>query len=96
MKKVKSYPSTFLRILAECIRIKYRADEEGIVVMNQKSGDFGSYSLPRLSVNGIDQGREPQAQAQRKLAIDERRESGVVDFSTSNARTKGKVKFKLK
>ena len=97
MKKVKSYPSTFLRILAECIRIKYRADEEGIVVMNQKSGDFGSYSLPRLSVNGIDQGREPQAQAQRDLlTIDERRESGVVDFSTSNARTKGKVKFKLK
>ena len=24
MKKVKSYPTTFLRILAECIRIKYR------------------------------------------------------------------------
>ena len=28
MKKVKSYPSTFLRILAECIRIKYRSREK--------------------------------------------------------------------
>ena len=26
--------------IAECIRIKYRAREEGIEVMNQKSGDF--------------------------------------------------------
>ena len=97
MKKVKSYPSTFLRILAECIRIKYRADEEGVVVMNQKSGDFGSYSLPRLSLNGFDQERGPQAQAQRNLqTVDERRGSQMEDSSIMNARTMGKVKFKLK
>ena len=97
MKKVKSYPSTFLWILAECIRIKYRADEEGVVVMNQKSGDFGSYSLPRLSLNGFDQERGPQAQAQRNLqTVDERRGSQMEDSSIMNARTMGKVKFKLK
>ena len=87
MKKVKSYPSTFLRILAECIRIKYRADEKGVVVMNQKPGDFGSYSLPRLSLNGFDQEREPQTQAQRNLqTVDERRESRMADSSIINAR----------
>ena len=40
MKKVKSYPSSFLRILAECIRIKYRSEEKGIMVMNQKIWGF--------------------------------------------------------
>ena len=55
--------------------------------MNQKSGEFGSYSLPRLSLNGFDQEREPQAQAQRNLqTVDERRESRMADSSIINAR----------
>ena len=80
MKKIKSYPSSFLRILAECIRIKYRSEEKGIMVMNQKSGDFGQYSLPRLSVYNYDPTR------------DEGSESRKVDNSILNARRKGKIK----
>ena len=81
MKKVKSYPSSFLRILAECIRIKYRSEEKGIEVMNQKSGDFGQYSLLRLSIYNIDPTR------------DEGRKSRMVDNSVFNARRKGKIKI---
>ena len=92
MKKVKSYPSTFLRILAECIRIKYRSREKGISVLNQKSGDFGSYTLPRLSVGGHDQEREPQAPAQGNMPGDDRSESRKWASSAG----KGKVKFKKK
>ena len=77
-KKVKSYPSSFLRILAECIRIKYRSEEKGIEVMNQKSGDFAQYSLPRLSVYSNDPTR------------DDRGESRKVDNSNLNARRKGR------
>ena len=94
MKKIKSYPSTFLRILAEAIRIKNRAREKGIVVLNQKSGDFGSYTLPRLSVKSPGQEGEPPAPTQSALQTgDERREAGRVDIQT---RIKGKVKFKQK
>ena len=93
MKKVRSYQSTFLRILAECIRIKYRLRETGVVVLNQKSGDFGSYSLPRLSMEGNDQEREPKAPAHVEgQPGDERRESKRW---AANAR-KGKFKFKQK
>ena len=92
MKKVKSYPSTFLRILAECIRIKYRSREKGISVLNQKSGDFGSYTLPRLSVGGHDQEMEPRAPAQGNMPGDERSESRKCASSAGKA----KVKFKKK
>ena len=81
MKKVKSYPTSFLRILAECIRIKYRSEEKGIMVMNQKSGDFGSYSLPRLSVFNSEVPR------------DDGRESRGVDISILNAKRKGRIKL---
>ena len=94
MKKIKSYPSTFLRILAEAIRIKNRAREKGIVVLNQKSGDFGSYTLPRLSVQSRGQEGEPPAPAQSASQTgDERREARRLDTQT---RVKGKVKFKQK
>ena len=86
MKKVKSYPSTFLRILAECIRIKYRSREKGISVLNR------SYTLPRLSVGGQDQEGEPQAPAQGNVPGDDRSQSRKW---ASSAR-KGKVKFKQK
>ena len=58
------------------------------MVLNQKSGDFGSYTLPRLSV------QSPPAPAQSASQTgDERREAGRVDIQT---RVKGKVKFKQK
>ena len=94
MKKIKSYPSTFLRILAESIRIKNRSREKGIVVLNRKSGDFGSYTLPRLSIQSPGQEGEPPAPAQRALHPgDERREAGRVD---TQARVKGKINCKQK
>ena len=96
MKKIKSYPSTFLRILAECIRIKNRSREEGVVVLNSKAGDFGSYTLPRLSVQSHDQERGPQAPAQSaSQARVERSEARKVDAQILNAR-KGKIKCKQK
>merc|ERR1711911_496050 len=89
MKKIKSYPSTFLRILAESIRIKNRSREKGIVVLNRKSGDFGSYTLPRLSIQSPGQEGEPPAPAQRALHPgDKRREADRVD---TQARVKGKI-----
>ena len=93
---IKSYPSTFLRVLAECVRIKMRSKEKGVVVLNSKSGDFGTYSLPRLSLNDHDQEREPQAPAHSDLQTgDERREPRRVDVPILNAR-KGKIKCKKK
>ena len=50
------------------------------MVMNQKSGDFGSYSLPRLSVFNSEVPRE------------DGRESRGVDISILNARRKGRIK----
>ena len=83
MKKIKSYPSTFLRILAESIRIKNRSREKGIVVLNRKSGDFGSYTLPRLSIQSPGQEGEPPAPAQSAVQPGgERREAGRVDIQT--------------
>ena len=52
--------------------------------MNQKSGDFGQYSLPRLSVYNYDPTR------------DEGSESRKVDNSILNARRKGKIKVNWK
>ncbi len=60
---------------------------------------FGSYSLPRLSLNDHDQEREPPAPTQRAPLIgDDRGEAQAADNSVSvlNARRKGKVKFKQK
>ena len=74
------------------MRINYRSMEKGISVLNQKSGDFGSYTLPRLSVGGHDQEREPQAPAQGNMPGDDRSESWKCPSSAG----KGKVKFKKK
>ncbi len=64
------------------------------MVLNQKSGDFGSYTLPRLSVQSPGQEGEPPAPAQSASQTgDERREAGGVDIQT---RVKSKVKFKQK
>ena len=37
--------------MGEVIRIPYRSKEKGVDLLNSKAGDFGSYSLPRLSVH---------------------------------------------
>ena len=99
MKKIKSFPSTFLGVLAECVRIKMRSKERGVVVLHSRSGDFGTYLLPRLSLDDHCQEGEPQALAQRALLSgDARREAQTAasSVSDSNARRKGKVKLKQK
>ena len=64
------------------------------MVLNQKSGDFGSYTLPRLSVQSPGQEGEPPAPAQSALQTGgERREAGKVD---TKARVKGKINCKQK
>ena len=54
------FPKNFSRL----IRIRNRSREKGIVVLNKKSGDFGSYALPRLSIESQGQEGEPLAPAQ--------------------------------
>ncbi len=66
------------------------------MVQNSKSGDFGSYTLPRLSAQSYDQKREPQASAQSDLQTgDERREAQRVEVPILNDR-KGRIKCKKK
>ena len=68
--------------------------EKGIVVLNRKSGDFGSYTLPRLSIQSHGQEGEPQAPAHSAVQTGgERREAGRVD---TEARVKGKINCKQK
>ena len=70
------FPKNFSRV----IRIRNRSREKGIVVLNKKSGDFGSYALPRLSIESQGQEGEPLAPAQSAVQTGhERREAGRVD-----------------
>ena len=53
---------------------------KGNEVMNQKSGDFGSYCVPRLSVQRFDQEQGHQAPAHSNVRTnDDRRNSQVVN-----------------
>ena len=51
MTIVRTYNNTFTRAMGEVVRILYRSKEKGVVLLNSKAGDYGSYSLPRLSVH---------------------------------------------
>ena len=46
MTIVRTYASAFTSVMGEVIRIFYRSREENVVLLNSKSGDFASYSLP--------------------------------------------------
>ena len=50
MKMIKTYSTTFKRLLAELVHIKYLARDPKIVLLNQKCGGYQGYNLPRLSV----------------------------------------------
>ena len=50
MKMIKTYSTTFKRLLAELVHIKYLAKDPKIVLLNQKCGGYQGYQLPRLSV----------------------------------------------
>ena len=47
---VRTYTTTFKRLLAELVHIKYLAKDPTIILLNQKCGGYQGYSLPRLSV----------------------------------------------
>ena len=49
-KMIKTYSTTFKRLLAELVHIKYLARDPKIVLLNQKCGGYQGYNLPRLSV----------------------------------------------
>ena len=46
MTIVSTYTSAFTLVMGEVIRIFYRSREENVVLLNSKTGDFASYSLP--------------------------------------------------
>ena len=46
MMIVRTYASAFTLVMGEVIRIFYRSREENVVLLNSKTGDFASYSLP--------------------------------------------------
>ena len=50
MKMVKTFTTTFKRLLGELVHIKYLAKDPKIILLNQKCGGYQGYSLPRLSV----------------------------------------------
>ena len=53
MKMIKTYSTTFKRLLAELVHIKYLAKDPKIVLLNQKCGGYQGYQLPRLSVQWL-------------------------------------------
>ena len=46
MTIVRTYTSAFTLVMGEVIRIFHRSREENVVLLNSKTGDFASYSLP--------------------------------------------------
>ena len=46
MTIVSTYTSAFTLVMGEVIRIFYRSREENVILLNSKTGDFASYSLP--------------------------------------------------
>ena len=60
MTIVRTYNNTFTRAMGEVVRILYRSKEKGVVLLNSKAGDYGSYSLPRLSVHNWEEEKHHQ------------------------------------
>ncbi len=50
MKMVKTYSTTFKRLLGELVHIKYLAKDPNIELLNKKCGGYQGYVIPRLSV----------------------------------------------
>ena len=50
MKMVKTYSTTFKRLLGELVHIKYLAKDPNIELLNKRCGGYQGYVIPRLSV----------------------------------------------
>ena len=67
MKSVKTFTTTFKRLLGELVHIKYLAKDPNLVLLNKKCGGYQGYVLPRLSVWDGDKEEGQSAQPQESV-----------------------------
>ena len=100
MKMIKTYTSTFKRLLGELVHIKYLAKDPNIELLNKKCGGYQGYSLPRLSVqDGAEEdGQSAQTQENVNTSNNEDRDLTTrVNISIPfEARKRARHKVKLK
>ena len=98
---VKTYTSTFKRLLAELVHIKYLAKDPKIELLNQKCGGYQGYSIPRLSVDngGGGEGEGLSAQPQVRATSRDGDRDLTISVNSSiplKAKIEAKAKVKLK
>ena len=98
MKLIKTYTTTFKRLLGELVHIKYLAKDPKIVLLNQKCGGYQGYHLPRLSVQNSSEELGPVASTQENGPLSRSEDQdlsirGNIPFQLQ-ARVKAKVKIK--
>ena len=100
MKMVKTYTTTFKRLLGELVHIKYLAKDPKIVLLNQKCGGYQGYSLPRLSVEngggGEGEGLGAQPQEADISNSEDRDLTDRVNTSVPFQKARFKARAKLK
>ena len=99
MKMIKTYSTTFKRLLAELVHIKYLAKDPKIVLLNQKCGGYQGYQLPRLSVQwGSEEGPAAPTQETGPASSSENRDLSIRRNTSipvlAIKKAKAKVKFK--
>ena len=101
MRMVKTYTSTFKRLLAELVHIKYLAKDPKIELLNRKCGGYQGYSIPRLSVDngGGGEGEGLSAQPQVRATSRDGDRDLTISVNSSiplKAKIEAKAKVKLK
>ena len=101
MRMVKTYTSTFKRLLAELVHIKYLAKDPKIELLNRKCGGYQGYSIPRLSVDngGGGEGEGLSAQPQETATSRDGERDLTIRVNNSipfKARVRAKARVKLK
>ena len=99
MKMIKTYSTTFKRLLAELVHIKYLAKNPKIELLNQKCGGYQGYQLPRLSVQWGQEGgpaaptqETGPASSSKKRDLSFRGNISIPVLATKKARAKVKYK----
>ena len=99
MKIVKTYTTTFKRLLGELVHIKYLAKDPNVELLNKKCGGYQGYTIPRLSVWDGDKEDGQSAQPQETVTSNnENRDlTNYVNISfpfKARSRARPKTKFK--
>ena len=99
MKMVKTYSTTFKRLLGELVHIKYLAKDPNIELLNKKCGGYQGYVIPRLSVWDGDKedGHSAQTQETDTSNNEDRDRTDRVNNSVTlkaKKRARPRVKFK--